>query len=102
MPLYQTLAATVGITGPRITLGYVLLPKDSEHSGLVEATWTKPDLAEALNTAHAVIRGIRAGIFWPPAEQGDEEFAGICMDRAIDRTSALALGPHVPTRGAQP
>jgi hypothetical protein len=92
LPLYRTLAAGVGITGTSVALGYVLLPKHAEDSGLAEAPWDQADLDSALETACGVIRNLRAGIFWPPAEEGDEDFAGICMDHALDRSAALVLG----------
>jgi hypothetical protein len=96
LPLYRALAATVGIVASSITLGYVLLPKKSEDAGLAVAPWDQAELDSALEAAHGVIRDIRAGIFWPPAAEGDKDFAGICMDETLDRTAALAAGVSLP------
>lgn len=82
LPLYRRLARGLGIEGP-VGLGYIALPKDVACVGLLEAQWNDADLAEADETARRVVRAIRAGKFWPPADPPpafSEEFAAICQD----------------------
>jgi len=82
LPLYRRLARGLGIEGP-VALGYVVLPRDVSRIGLVEAEWSDADLDDADQTARQVVRDVRAGKFWPPADPPPafcEEFSAICQD----------------------
>jgi hypothetical protein len=90
LPLYRHLARALGIDGP-VGLGYIALPKDVARVGLLEAEWSDVDLADAEEAARQVVRDIRAGKFWPPADPPPafcEEFSAICQDGQFG--SALA------------
>jgi hypothetical protein len=82
LPLYRYLVRSLGLREP-VQLGYVLLPKDIDKSGFEIAEWTAEDLEIADAAARAVVRGIRAGQFWPPTDPPPNlfsEFAAICHD----------------------
>jgi hypothetical protein len=86
LPLYRHLARGLGIEGP-VALGYIALPKDVERIGLLEAAWTEAELRDADETARQVVRDIRGGRFWPPADTPpafSEEFSAICQDSRFD------------------
>ncbi len=81
LPLYTVLAGSLGVEGP-MALGYVQLPKKLSDVGLSEAQWAATDISDAVETARWVVRQIRAGNFWPPAEDTPdfmEAFDDICM-----------------------
>ena len=73
LPLYRRLAGHV-IKDRNVSLGYILLPKKTESTGLREATWTEEDLAEAEETARDVVRRIWREEFWPPKEDAEGRF----------------------------
>lgn len=82
LPLYRNLAIGLGIKGP-VDLAYVVLPKDTNRTGIEVAEWTAEDLRIADRVAEQVVRNVRAGKFWPPRTQPpdfSEEFAPICQD----------------------
>ncbi|MCX7426724.1 MAG: PD-(D/E)XK nuclease family protein [Planctomycetia bacterium] len=82
LPLYRHLVAGMGIKGP-VDMGYIVLPKDTSRVGLQRADWTEDELREADAAAETVVRGVRAEVFWPPADPPpafSEEFAAICQD----------------------
>lgn len=99
LPLYHTLARAIGVAGP-IELGYVILPKDLSAVGFAAAGWSDQQIDDAHSKAHEVVRSIRGGVFWPPADppRYDDGLAGICMDQCSDRAEVItwqteALGP---------
>jgi len=101
LPLYRHLARALGIEGP-VALGYIVLPKDVGRLGLLAAEWTDDDLADADETARRVVRDIRAGKFWPPADPPPafcEEFSAICQDgqfRAAPADDDVDSGEETP------
>jgi RecB family exonuclease len=98
LPLYRHLVAGLGIEGP-LELAYVVLPKDISAVGPLPAAWTQDDLDDADRTAADVIRGVRAEVFWPPANPPpafSEEFAAICQD---DRFGAVIANEEVEGGG---
>ncbi len=93
LPLYLNLAAQLGVSADS-ELGYVLLPRDPARIDFEPAKWTADDIASALEKAHDVIRGIRAGLFWPPASPEDlawpDAFSVLCMDEYIARPRVIS------------
>ncbi len=92
LPLYLKLAASVGIEGG-VALGFVQLPKDAPRFD--KADWSDADLQDAFEQATRVIRNIREGVFWPPADPPPrfaEDFAPICMDGCFERPTVLGQG----------
>lgn len=82
LPLYRHLARALGIEGP-VALGYIALSKDVSRIGLLQAEWSEAELEDADETARQVVRDIRGGKFWPPADTPPafcEEFSAICQD----------------------
>jgi RecB family exonuclease len=82
LPLYRHLARSMCIDGP-VSLGYVVLPKDTTKTGALVAAWTEEDLADADRAAQEVVRGVWAQRFWPPATPVPElmaEFSPIAME----------------------
>jgi hypothetical protein len=86
LPLYRTLAETVGIVGD-VQLGYVALSKKAPHAVFLAADWSEDELASAIEEARRVIRAIRAGVFWPPGEplRYPDGFERVCLDGCLDR-----------------
>jgi RecB family exonuclease len=84
LPLYRHLAAAWGFKG-EMRLGYILIPKALEEIGDAVADWTADDLATADETMREVVRKIRRGEFWPPAEPPDyeDDFTTLCQDRRL-------------------
>ncbi|MFP4145517.1 MAG: PD-(D/E)XK nuclease family protein [Phycisphaeraceae bacterium] len=106
LPLYRDLCRPAGVTGP-IELGYVNLPRKLSEVGFEPAKWSDDELAEAAAVRDAVIRGVRAQQFWPPAEPPsfDDGFAAICADVAMDRRQIIIDSarprPDRSSRGAR-
>ncbi len=73
LPLYRHLAKSVIRCTP-VKLGYIILPKDIQQTGLYQAPWSDEELADADATAEEVIRSIRQGIFWPPNKDAEGQF----------------------------
>ena len=83
LPLYRHLAAKAGLVDSPdadVELGYITLPKSLDDVGQSIANWSADELAEADETAREVIRAIRHGVFYPPAEKPPkfDDFAAIC------------------------
>jgi len=100
LPLYLELARGNGlISGSKsaVELGYIQLPKKTKGVGFDAAEWTAEELEQALEVACDVIRGVRAGVFWPPTYPPEfgEVYSGICQDEALDRAEALAEGDRL-------
>ena len=94
LPLYRILVAQLGIDGD-VGLGFVHLPKDLAKIGYDHAPWNEDDLNSAIHTARGVIRDIREGRFWPPADprqrqsRFDDGLGWICMDQYLDRAKVI-------------
>ncbi|MAE62461.1 MAG: hypothetical protein CMJ49_14025, partial [Planctomycetaceae bacterium] len=67
LPLYSVLLRCAGL-GEASGLGYVVLPRDVSAVSAEWADWKAADLLEAEEAAAEVVRGIREGVFWPPAD----------------------------------
>jgi len=92
LPLYRYLVRSLGLAEP-VQLGYVLLPKDIDKTAFEMAAWTAEELAAADAAAREVVRGIRAGEFWPrtvPPPKFFSEFAAICHDDQFVATALAA------------
>lgn len=91
LPLYRLMAMHQLLPpGSRVRVALLWLPpEDTEPDGmLVEAPWGEEDFVSAENCAREVIRKIRRGIFWPPAQEPppfEDGLGGICMDRCAQR-----------------
>ncbi|MDY0166195.1 MAG: PD-(D/E)XK nuclease family protein [Thermoguttaceae bacterium] len=94
LPLYRHLVKGLGISDS-VRLAYIALPKDTNAVGILPAEWTDADLAEADAAAADVIRGVRAGVFWPPTSPPpafSEDLAAICQDGQYGAELAEAEG----------
>ena len=91
LPLYHTLVRATGVAG-RLQLGYLNVPKRLDAVEFVAADWSDDQIAEAHEVAHEVVRGIRDGVFWPPADPSRyaDGLEGICMDQSSDRAAVIA------------
>ncbi|MFK7767416.1 MAG: PD-(D/E)XK nuclease family protein [Mariniblastus sp.] len=94
LPLYRHLVKEVSVVAgadfSNVKMGYILLPKKLDDVGFHEADWTADQLSAADETAKAVIRKIRGGVYWPPNEKPpmySEEFAAICQDNVFEQYS---------------
>lgn len=92
LPLYRRIAPCLGLKEDEVSVGYVLLPKDTENVGIKIAGWAAEDFDAAYEVADAVIDKLRAEIFWPPSENTPryaDGLEGICLDRSMDRNSLI-------------
>jgi ATP-dependent helicase/nuclease subunit B len=101
LPLYRRMVCGDETDDP-VQLAYFLLPKDVARVGVSESPWTDAELSSADECFAQVVRGIRAGVFWPPAEKppwGGDEFSVICQDFVLDKAPRTedAPGENVPT-----
>ncbi len=92
LPLYRHLvkevSAVAGSDFENIILGYILLPKKLDDVGFHPADWSADLLETADEAAREIIRQLRNGVFWPPAERPplySEDFAAICQDHVFER-----------------
>jgi ATP-dependent helicase/DNAse subunit B len=84
LPLYRHLIRSLDIEDP-VALGYIVLPKDVQKTGVLWAEWDEATLAEADEVAMQTAERILQELFWPPAEDPPDlmaEFAAICQDNA--------------------
>ena len=84
LPLYAFAfpALVEEAAGKRPSLGYVKVGADGV--ALLTASWSDDEIREAWDVARDVVRGLRAGRYWPPAPDIDAErdsFPGICLSR---------------------
>mgnify|MGYP003588968258 CR=1 FL=1 len=84
LPLYAFVfpALVEEAAGKRPSLGYVKVGADGV--ALLTASWSDDEIREAWDVARDVVRGLRAGRYWPPAPDIDAErdsFPGICLSR---------------------
>jgi len=89
LPMYRHLAATMGVPLDvnQLEFGYIVLPKNTAKTGFAMADWSAADIEAADETARNVIRNIRKGVFWPPADPPppfSDELACICQDNVFD------------------
>ncbi|MGQ9562296.1 MAG: PD-(D/E)XK nuclease family protein [Thermogutta sp.] len=64
LPLYRLLAKEL-VEQAEVDLGYIVLPKNTEMTGLAVAEWTEKDLTEAEDVARDVVRNIWRNEFSP-------------------------------------
>ena len=65
LPLYRHIVKLLGIHEP-VSLGYILLPKETEKTKEYCAKWTDSDLEVADDRIGEVIEAVLAERFWPP------------------------------------
>jgi hypothetical protein len=106
LPLYRHLVRgtklPLQLDKCRITLGYILLPKDVRAIGEEMARWSDEELLRADEVAREVLGKIRAGIFWPPTSPPpdfSEDFALLTQDNAL---GGWALGGLLAAEGDVP
>ena len=90
LPLYRYLVRSLDLPEP-VQLGYVLLPKDIDKTEFRNGRVDGGGIGGRGRRGRAVVRGIRAGEFWPPTDPPPSlfsEFAAICQD---DHFAAAAL-----------
>lgn len=94
LPLYRELLRVHSAVDATllVSLGYINLCKDTDKIGFSQAPWDEQDLREAMDVAEGVIRNIRAGVFWPPADPPDfpDDFTSICCDEVPERRTLIA------------
>ncbi len=96
LPLYRQIAPIP--SGSSIKVGYILLDGAEDRPPLAIADWTDADYASALDRAEEIIRGVRAGVFWPPSmvvPTWDDDLSSICMDRSPYRQALIARAPSI-------
>jgi ATP-dependent helicase/nuclease subunit B len=86
LPLYRLLVGSLCGSDP-VQLGFVNLSRELDGVGLFTADWSEAVLSEAEECAREVVRLVRRGVFWPPAEppRHDDGFARLCGDALVDR-----------------
>lgn len=103
LPLYRELLrvhAGVDAAMP-MSLGYINLCKDTDKIGFSQASWDEQELRQAMDVAQRVIRNVRAGIFWPPADPPDfpDEFTSLCCDDVPERRTLIQRSSLGAARG---
>ena len=87
LPLYHYMVRQIGITG-ELDLGYITLPKDTEHVQHCIAGFSEGELSDAVSKASSVAMAVVNERFWPPQDIGPllySEFSPICQEGAFDR-----------------
>jgi ATP-dependent helicase/nuclease subunit B len=82
LPLYRFLVQPLEIPIDRLSLGYIVLPKDTTKTGHLPAEWTDAEFEEADTVAVDVARRILDEQFWPPSDPSPimlDDFASICQ-----------------------
>ncbi len=121
LPLYRLLLAAQGADLSQIApgeMGYVVLSadlapfldsqKNRGGTGFVQVDWTEADHESALACAEEVVRSVRAGKFWPPADPSpfppsrldpgrSDSYGGLCLDACADRTEWFQISTQVST-----
>ncbi len=88
LPLYHDLLQEFDLPADyEIETGLILIAKDVGQVSLHTANWSPAELAAAKATAFDVMRKVRAGQFWPPAELNAwwDDFAAICQSRVFEK-----------------
>lgn len=90
LPLYLDLSRSLGVNGA-VELGYINLPKKPEETAYVAALWGEEELAQARAQRDAVVRSLRAGVFWPPKDVPvfDDGLGALCGDAVADREALI-------------
>jgi hypothetical protein len=107
LPLYRLLLAQNGAATAPDAGGYVLLAADLGTKPGAVAPWTEEDQEEALECARGVVRAIRAGLFWPPADPPPlpparrgrrllDAYSGLCLDSCDDRRDWFMVSGEGP------
>ncbi|EAQ80058.1 PD-(D/E)XK nuclease family protein [Blastopirellula marina] len=86
LPFYRMIARELGI-GPHVEVGYFTLPAKREDVKYRAAAWEDADLDQAEEVIVDVVRQIRRGEFWPPADiRGQkDDYSRICQDGVLGR-----------------
>ncbi len=50
-------------------VGYIALPQNADECGEYMARWSEEEYGSALEVMKEIVRKIRGGVFWPPAER---------------------------------
>lgn len=92
LPLYRHLrGGELPDLAGAIELAYFNLPKRLEQTGIQQVDWDDAMLQSADEAARTVVRGLRAGSFWPPnydpVPPYSEDLAAICLDHMNARPS---------------
>ncbi len=91
LPLYldlvPQLSEQLGLAGEAAEAGYVVLPKKLDAVKAQMADWSADELAAARSARDAVVRGVRAQVFWPPKlpPVWGDEYSGLCADGVLER-----------------
>ncbi|MCA9150521.1 MAG: PD-(D/E)XK nuclease family protein, partial [Planctomycetales bacterium] len=96
LPLYRKLATVLGLHSST-QLGFINVPRAAKNCRFRLADWTAAELATAEQAAEQVVRAIRAGIFWPPAEPSPlfaESLDRICHEGVFGRDGYLHEQHH--------
>ncbi|MFI4876182.1 MAG: PD-(D/E)XK nuclease family protein [Blastopirellula sp. JB062] len=88
LPFYRMIARELGI-GPHVEVGYFTLPAKREDVKYRAAAWEQDDFDQAEAIIMDVVRKIRNGLFWPPADiHGQpDDYSRICQDGVLGRWS---------------
>ncbi|UUO05305.1 PD-(D/E)XK nuclease family protein [Blastopirellula sp. J2-11] len=91
LPFYRMIARELGI-GPHVEVGYFTLPAKREDVKYRAAGWEDADFDQAEEVIVDVVRKIRRGEFWPPADiRGqNDDYSRICQDGVLGRWSPPA------------
>ena len=92
LPLYRHLVKEMNFTEP-VKLGYISIPQTLDEIGFYVADWSEEDFKSADEATMDAIRGIRNGVFWPPADPAPifDDFKTICMEEVIDKPKKREL-----------
>jgi len=85
LPLYRHIVKLLDIHEP-VSLGYILLPKETEKTKEYCAKWTDSDLEVADDRIGEVIEAVLAERFWPPTTPAPRvlrEFASLCNEGVL-------------------
>ncbi len=90
LPLYRWLVKSFADlpAGYDVELGLILITKDTNKIRLELADWTQDELESADHRAFQIMRDVRAGKFWPPADKAPiymDDLAGICQSTVFER-----------------
>ncbi|MCC9609355.1 PD-(D/E)XK nuclease family protein [Blastopirellula sp. JC732] len=86
LPFYRLIARELGI-GQHVEVGYFTLPAKREDTRYRPAAWEDADFDQAEGVIAEVVRRIRRGEFWPPADvgQNSDDYSRICQDGVLGR-----------------
>ncbi len=97
LPLYKYLLNEFDLPCDyKIEYGLILLARDTNKIYLEVADWSDAELHEARELALEIMRDVRAGKFWPPADKNVpsylDDFAAICQTSVFQRWLAEDSG----------